>query len=119
MSVKEKKYISYFQSVITIGIMSNGVNSREAGEKAKDKLLNPDGVNHCYFEQTDFNLSSVEQWKPEISLENFDSDGMVFKFNPDEHTKNIIATRLHKDVSTLTEDDYQLFVKNSIQVSLK
>ena len=116
---KEKKYISYFQSVITIGIMSNGSTQKEAGEKARSKLLDVNGVNHCFFEQTDFDLTKVERWKPEINLEDMDLDGMSFRFNPNCHTKNIIATRLHKDVKDLTEEDYQRFVKESIQLQVK
>ena len=115
---KEQKYISYFQSCITIGIMSSGTNSREAGNKAKTKLLNPNGVNHCFFEQSDFKLAWVEKWKPEMCLDDVAPEGMSFKFAPSDQTKNIIATRLQKNVGDLNEDDYQQFVKESIQKSL-
>ena len=115
---KEQKYISYFQSVITIGIMSSGINSQEAGDKARTKLLNHNGVNHCFFEQTDFELAKVEKWKPEICLDDLAPEGMSFKFAPSDQTKNIIATRLQKNVESLTEDDYQQFIKESIQKSL-
>ena len=94
---KERDFVSYFQSVITIGVMSKGASSKDAAKKARDKLSNKNGVNHCFFDQTDFALSSVEQWKNELDSKVSD-DGLSFKFNPDDETKNIIATRLQKNI---------------------
>ena len=115
---KEKNFISYFQSVITIGIMSTGSNSKEAAKKAKEKMLDHEGVNHCFFDQTDFTLSSTEQWKPEFDTVSTEK-GIAFKFSPDTETKNIIATRLQKKVSDITDDDYHRFVRDAIQKEIK
>jgi len=115
---KEKNYVSYFQSVITIGIMSKGIDNRDAGNKAKEKLLDKKGINHCFFDQTDFDITSIEEWKPEIDSI-AELEGVSFKFNPDEETKNVIATRLHKSADDITEEDYHRFVKEAIQKELK
>ena len=114
---KEKNFISYFQSVITIGMMSTGTNSKEAAKKARLKFLNKEGVDHCFFDQTDFTLSSVEEWKPGLESK-ATPEGIEFKFNPDDKTKNVIATRLQKNMNEMTDDDYHRFVKEAIQKEL-
>ena len=112
------KYISYFQSVITIGVLSEGKNAEEASLKAEKKLLSKDGVNHCVFEQTDFKLSETEVWEPEFETEEVSQDGLHFRFNPDDRTRNIIATRMQKRVEDLTQEDCERFVKEAIEDSL-
>lgn len=114
---EEKSYISYFQSVTTIGIMTNGVSDQDAAKKAREKLLSKDGINYCHFDQTDFELSEVETWIPELDSV-VSGGGVAFKFNPDEKTKNIIAERLHKNVSEITDSDYHEFVRDAIQKGL-
>lgn len=112
------KYISYFQSVLTIGIMNNAKNEEEAEHKAKIKLKNKDGVNYCAFDQTDFELTDTEIWEPEIESKEIEG-GINLDFKPDEKTKNIIATRLQKSISDLTNEDIEQFVKESIENALK
>lgn len=116
--MSDKKYISYFQSVITIGILSNGENASEAASKASKKLLSKDGVNHCVFDQTNFKLSETEEWNPEFEVEDASKDGLQFRFNPDDQTRNIIATRMQKQADELTEEDCERFVKEAIESSL-
>jgi hypothetical protein len=116
--MKDKNFISYFQSVITIGIMSKGTSARNAAKKAKGKLFDKNGVNHCFFDQSEFKLSSVEQWKPELSEVDLDN-GISFKFDPNEETKSVIATRLQKNVKDITEEDYHRFVKEAIQKEIE
>jgi len=113
-----KKYISYFQSVITIGVLSEGENTIEASSNANKKLLSKDGVNYCVFDQTDFKLSEIEEWNPEFETENVSEDGFRFRFNPDERTRNIITTRMQKKAGELTEEDCERFVKEAIESSL-
>ncbi len=116
-SVMNKRYISYFQSVTTLGILTDGNDKDEAHSKAKNKLKKEEGVDHCFFDQTPFDLVATEEWEPEIEAEKSKS-GLSFNFNPSDETKNVIATRLHKDVSDLTNVDYETFVKDSIQKAL-
>jgi len=113
----KSRYISYFQSVITVGILTNAKNKEEAEKLAKDKMSNKDGVNYCAFEQTDFEPTHTEEWNPEFELDFRNSN--TFHFNPDDRTRNIIATRLQKNTEDLTEDDIGMFVKESLEKSLK
>jgi len=112
------KYISYFQSVTSIGIMTHAKNIREAEQKAKLKLKNKDGVNYCVFDQSDFEFSNTEIYDPEIDSQEIDG-GVNLKFKPDRKTKNIIATRLQKSPKELTSNDIEGFVKECVEVGLK
>jgi hypothetical protein len=114
----DHRYISYFQSVLTIGIMSNGKSMQEAEKKSSIKIKDKSGVNYCVFEQTPFELTDTEEWKPEFEPEET-PDGIKFRFDPDEKTKNVIATRLGKDIGDLTDSDLEDFIKQSIEIALK
>ena len=114
-----ERHISYFQSVITLGILSHGETSEEASKKAKEKMKDSEGVNYCFFEQTPFESVATEKWTPEIeSEEGHKGNGLRFNFDPSDETKNVIATRLQKDVSVLTKEDYEAFVKDSLEKAL-
>ena len=77
-----------------------------------------DGVNYCFFDQTNFELSETEEWNPQLEAEET-IDGFRFAFNPTNEIKNVIATRLHKEITDLTKNDYAEFVRNSIENSIK
>ena len=115
----EKRYISYFQSVLTIGIMSRGGNEEEAEKKANLIMQNKEnGVNYCIFEQSPFELTGTDEFSPELELDPTAKDGIALKFNPDEKTKVIIATRLCKKADELIDSDYEAFIKESIETHL-
>jgi len=111
-------YISYFQSVLTIGIMTRAKDYDEAEKKASIKMMDKSGVNYCVFEQTPFELSDTEEWQPEFERD-LTQDGIGFKLNLSENTRNIIATRLSKNVKGLSDTDIEDFVKQSIETALK
>jgi len=117
---ESNRYISYFQSVITIGILNVADTEQEASKQAFKKLTNKDGVNHCFFDQTNFELEKTEEWKPEFSSEALGeiNGDMIFNINLSLETKSIIATRLQKDIEELTDADYTNFLKESVQQSL-
>jgi len=98
--------------------MSRAENHKEAEKKSLETMKNSDGVNYCMFEQTPFELTDTESWRPEFEAD-MSADGMSFRFNPDDKTKNVIATRLGKDVAVLTDRDYEDFVKMSIEMALQ
>jgi len=110
-----KQYISYFQSVITLGIVTDGENAEEASHRAAIKMKESDCVNHCFFDQTNFELVGTDTWNPELEANPEDGEGICFHFNPSEKTKNVIATRLCKAAKDLTEEDFETFVKESLQ----
>ena len=103
-------YITYFQSTTTLGILSHADSLEEATKLAKTKLNNSDGVNHCFYDQTNFHAVETEL-APVNSLE---TEGVKFVFDPSDEMKNVIATRLHKNVEDLVTDDYAEFIDDSI-----
>lgn len=113
-----KSYISYFQSVITLGILSEGDGKEDALAQAEETMKDPNGVNHCFFDQTQFEPVATETWEPELESKN-NHNGLQFDFNPSEKTRAVIATRLQKTPSELTNADIEIFVKESIQYSLE
>ena len=63
-----KHYISYFQSVTTIGITSRAKSAKEAEEKAKGKLSRSDFM--CgVIGQTQFEPMATEEWNPTLKIE--------------------------------------------------
>lgn len=119
---KEKKYVSYFQSVITVGVMKNAKSKREAERRAKEEICGKDifeeGLCHCSFSQTPFKLTNSEEWIPEIE-NTLTEDGLGWKFSPNEKTKLAIAKKIAKPLKSLTDEDIEMFIKNSIEKSLK
>jgi hypothetical protein len=60
-----RSFISYFQSISTIGIINRARSAAEADEKARKKLDNSDFM--CgVVGQTPFELYATDEWKPQI-----------------------------------------------------
>jgi predicted HTH transcriptional regulator len=114
----DKKYIVWFQSVTSVGIMVSAKDNIEAQEKAKIKFQEKDVFKNCIFEQTEFELTDSEEWKPEIET-HISEDGLGWKFVPSDKTKEAIAKKLGKKSSQLVESDLQGFIKESVEKSLK
>jgi len=115
------QYISYFQSVMTIGILSVGKDKEEASNRALTKMLDKNGVNHCFFDQTNFELESSEKWNPEFLSESLGevNGNLILNVQMSPETKAVIATRLQKSVQDLTDADYALFLKDSVAKSIE
>lgn len=62
---EEKSYISYFQSIVTVGILNKGKDKDDAIQKAKLSMYNKDEVRH-WFQQSDFEFAAVEEWSEEV-----------------------------------------------------
>ena len=60
-SADKKDYIVYFQSVITVGIVTKARNQEDAEEKAKNKLKDG-GFAGGIFSQTPLSISETEPW---------------------------------------------------------
>ena len=114
-----RSYISYFQSVTTIGIINLAHNIQEAEDKAEDKFYNSD-LSCGIVAQTPFERSDTEIWSPDFTGCYMESDNNYGKmsFNMNGETKQRIARRLSKTVDEVTEDDYVEFVKNALEHSL-
>lgn len=126
-----RNYISYFQSVATIGIINRAKTAKEAELKARIKLRNSDlmcGV----VGQTPFELHATDEWVPSLEACNefVSSDNPNNPTNPipptndpiilnlDDNTKRCIADKINKDVSALTKEDCSTFVKWCIEHGL-
>lgn len=109
-----KRFITYFQSVITVGIMTKADNEEEAAEIAQ-KELRRKNLNHCYFDQTDFEQAgnSLEWTSPDpIPLNKISN--LQLMFDPTPEMCNVIASRLNKNPTELTIEDYAEFIKESL-----
>lgn len=113
---KDKSYITYFQSVITMGVLNRAESKDAAIERATASLTNKDSINHCLFEQTDFEFAAAEEWKADEV--NPQEDTLSVNLQLSEQLKNVISTRLQKKISNLDEGDYLRFVQESVRASL-
>ena len=112
-----KKYISYFQSVTTIGILTCGKSMEEAEDSAREKLRVSD-LNYCHFEQTPLEYSDTEEWKPafEIISENPTADGKAIEWSVviGDEMKNAIANGLGVLPHELTKEHIDSFVRETL-----
>jgi len=113
-----KKYISYFQSVTTIGILTCDKSHDDAMESAKEKLRVND-LNYCHFEQTDLELSDTVEWKPDFEIVSEDPtpDGKALEWtvNIGESMRNVMATRSGVEPDELTDEHVSTFVGDALK----
>ena len=109
----KQTYIAYFQSVMTIGKLVEAETPERAIELAEEKLADKSCVDHCYFDQTDFELSDVEEWK------RYNKESFSFDFVPNDKIKGVVAARLQKNVEDLSEEDFKAFLKETIEKSIE
>lgn len=114
----DKKYISYFQKVVTIGVMTYAKNVKEAEKKAWVKFKDSEGLTYCLYEESKFELSDTDEWCPEIET-SYTEDGVGWKFNPSAKTKDAIAKKIGKNIDDLTEEDFASFIKDSVEKAVK
>ena len=106
-----KHYVTYFQSVMTIGVLTQSRNKKEALEIARKRLKDKD-LNYCFFEQTELEPSYTEESK--INL----PDTEVLLKIP-EKARKLIASRLQKEESELNADDYRTFLQETIEKTVE
>jgi hypothetical protein len=113
-----KKYISYFQRVTTIGILTCAKSHDEAMEQAKEKLR-VDDLNYCHFDQTEMELSDTIEWNPdfEIISEDPTKDGKALEWTVKigEPMRNVMATRFNVSPDDLTDENVSTFVSDALQ----
>ena len=101
-----KKYISYFQTVTTIGVISTANSKEEAIGKSTNKVNNSEftcGV----IGQTPLEHSGTEEWKS-IDISNSNDLGLG------DSIKSKIAASMGKSQSDLSEADLVAFVDKAI-----
>ena len=62
----DNNYISYFQSVMTVGIVSSGKTAKEAEEKSRRKFKKSE-LTCGVLAQTPYSIAATEQWHPDLS----------------------------------------------------
>jgi hypothetical protein len=111
-----KKYVSYFQKVTTIGILTCGKDYDEAMDEAKLIIKDTSSPNRCFYDETGFDYSDTEEWNPAVDIISIDPDGdslnMTISMN-DKYTE-AIAKSLGKSIGEVTEEDCQNFVKEAL-----
>ena len=116
---KTNRYISYFASVITVGLVGEAESTEEAREKAQKALEGSEKLAYYCSDQTEFEVVGTEVWDPEFEVkDNQENESIEFNFKPSEKTKNVIGLMMKKKPSELTREDYEHFVKQSIQFAL-
>lgn len=111
-------FISYFQSVTTIGIVSRGKSAVEAGKEAKKKLKNSD-LTCGIVGQTPFILSTTEEWKPDFSGVIKARNGAdALEFDISDKIRYKIAEKLHKNSKDLSDAECTDYIKSIIEKSL-
>ena len=114
-----QNYISYFQSVVTVGIINSAHSLEEAEEKAKSKFMSSD-LSCGVVGQTPFEISETEPWNPDFTAYymQVDSDNPNMSFNINDVTRLRIAQKLCKSVQDVTDEDYVDFLKSALEKSL-
>jgi hypothetical protein len=96
---------------MTIGILTQARNRKEAESIAKKRLKDKE-LNYCCFEQTDLEPTYTEESK--VSL----PDSEVLLKIP-EKVRKLMASRLQKNESELTTDDYRTFLQETIEKTVE
>jgi hypothetical protein len=113
---KLRSYISYFQSVMTIGIVNTGRSIQEAEEKARERF-NAEDLSCGIVGQTPFEISDTEPWNPSFTgcYLPMDDTHSSMSFSLNDSIKNRIAEKLGKSSEDITDEDYVDFVKGALQ----
>lgn len=111
-----RNYISYFQSVTTVGMVNSAHNLQEAEDKAKRKFRSSD-LSCGIVGQTPFEISETEPWNPDFTgcYSPIDDTHSNMSFNMNDETKHRIAEKLQKSVEDVTDDDYVEFVRGAVE----
>ena len=124
-----KNFISYFQSVTTIGIINRAKSAIEAEDKAKQKISESDFM--CgVIGHTPFEVSNTDEWEPTLeSTNNIDipesyimevpTENNPIIINLDERKKRCIADKFCKDFESLTSSDYSSLISTMIEDGLE
>jgi hypothetical protein len=103
-----RNFVSYFQSVTTVGVVITARTPQEAEELAKLKMADGQFVSGI-FNQSPYTLSATEEWQPEFSKNHRVS------FDDDIITK--IAVKLNKQPDELSANDCLQYIKQTLDAS--
>ena len=114
---ENRNFISYFQSVTTIGVVCQADNPEEAEDKAKEKISQA-GVMCGVLTQTPYEIEITEEWSPHPDFGNeFSRTHSNGHITLNEKLKQKIANRLNKTVTELSTDDYNCYIDDLVALA--
>ena len=118
---KLHSFVSYFQSVITVGVITTARNPHEAESLAKEKLAQGNFVSGI-FNQSPFTLAETEEWHPDVSGvaigNNRAKSNVDLVVSLSDDILNRIAKKLSKKPEEVNEADCLQFLKSTLDNSL-
>jgi hypothetical protein len=119
---KYKKYICYFQKVVTVGIPACGKNYQEAEEEAK-AVMNEGDVKYCFFDETEFELSDSEEHNPKLEVTSInpsaDGKALLYSINYNNEFLEDVSKITKISVSEINEETLQKFFLDSMKSFVK
>jgi len=118
MSSSYKKYISYFQRVQTIGVLSCGKGFDEAAREAT-ALSKENPISRCFYDETEWELSDTAEYNPDIEVVDVDpspdGESIEMRFNFSKKTADLIANNIGKSTCDITSEDLNDVLKVAIK----
>tara|TARA_R110000824_G_scaffold12226_6_gene53558 strand:- start:21532 stop:21903 length:372 start_codon:yes stop_codon:yes gene_type:complete len=109
---KIRDYISFFQSVTTVGVINKAKSENEAEELAKTKFHRSD-FTEGLVSRSPFETAGTEEWH------NGSEEPNAMEIIIDECLKTQIAAKLGTVTDALTSTDYASFIQQTLQKELK
>ena len=114
-----KKYMSYFQKVTTIGVITCGKNMKEAYEEAELTVNSIRPVERCFYDETQFELTDTEEWNPDIEIVSIDptpdNKSLDYTIKANKEYSVFVAKSLGKKIENLTDKDFENFFLGSMK----
>ena len=107
---KVRDYVSFFQSVTTVGIMTRAKSCEDAEIKAKRKLASEDFTSGL-ISQTPYSSAGTEEWNQTLYPEER-TEGVSIDLGSDLRLR--IAKKLCVDVDSITPEDCSRFINQSL-----
>ena len=119
--MKFNKYISYFQKVTTIGVVTCAKSYDEAERIAQAEFKSVDPTK-CFYDETEYELSDTEKLDPlvEIISEDPSQDGcsVEWQVNINNDMKEKIAKSMDKSPYDLTPEDCSQFMMQALEYGI-
>jgi len=107
------KYMSYFQKVTTVGVVTCATNKEEASKLAEIEMTDGNTVERCYYDETKFKLSDTQEWNPDFEIISVDPSAdnkhLDYTIKANEEYSKCVSEFCGKPVGELTDKDYENF----------
>ena len=110
---KYKKYITYLQKVTTVGVVTCSKDSQEAMAEALRTIDSKNEPARCFYDETEFKVSDVEEWNPDIDIVSVDpsANGKSINYcmNINANMTQYVAKSCGKSISDIKDEDCEKF----------